>query len=258
MKITENYHTHTSRCNHAVGTIMEYVEAAVDAGVKILGISDHVPFPDNRWLDSRMRFEELPEYEREIAEARKRFPEIKILQALECEYSPADHDYLLSYKENPAYDYLISGNHWVIDDTGYMYDSINSPEILKIQENQLIEIMESNLFAFIAHPDMCFGEYQEWDKYAEEFTVNICKTAVKTSTPLEINGYGFRKPMINTPNEKRYKYPLREFWKTASQFEIEVICNSDAHRPQDIIANISDAREIANSYNLKFANLHFD
>lgn len=39
-----NIHTHTVRCNHAVGTDEEYVTAAINNGLKLLGFSDHVPF----------------------------------------------------------------------------------------------------------------------------------------------------------------------------------------------------------------------
>ena len=39
-----NYHTHTARCNHASGTDREYVEKAIEAGYKTLGISDHAPY----------------------------------------------------------------------------------------------------------------------------------------------------------------------------------------------------------------------
>ena len=39
-----NYHTHTKRCNHALGEDREYVEAAIKAGLKVLGFSDHCPF----------------------------------------------------------------------------------------------------------------------------------------------------------------------------------------------------------------------
>ena len=38
-----NYHTHTWRCRHADGTEREYVETAIEAGLKILGFSDHTP-----------------------------------------------------------------------------------------------------------------------------------------------------------------------------------------------------------------------
>ena len=40
-----NYHTHTVRCKHAVGSEREYIEAAIANGFKILGFSDHTPWP---------------------------------------------------------------------------------------------------------------------------------------------------------------------------------------------------------------------
>ena len=40
-----NYHTHTWRCRHADGTEREYVERAIEGGLKILGFSDHSPYP---------------------------------------------------------------------------------------------------------------------------------------------------------------------------------------------------------------------
>ena len=39
-----NYHTHTVRCRHASGTDREYVEKAIEGGIKTLGISDHAPY----------------------------------------------------------------------------------------------------------------------------------------------------------------------------------------------------------------------
>ena len=41
---TYNYHCHTKRCGHASGTDEEYVEAAIKAGYKVLGFSDHGPY----------------------------------------------------------------------------------------------------------------------------------------------------------------------------------------------------------------------
>ena len=49
-----NYHTHTKRCHHACGEDREYVEAAIESGLKILGFSDHTffiaHFIDQCWL----------------------------------------------------------------------------------------------------------------------------------------------------------------------------------------------------------------
>ena len=38
-----NYHTHTTRCHHAVNSDEEYIQAAIEAGIKYLGFSDHAP-----------------------------------------------------------------------------------------------------------------------------------------------------------------------------------------------------------------------
>ena len=36
-----NYHTHTFRCHHALGTDEDYVTSAIANGIQILGFSDH-------------------------------------------------------------------------------------------------------------------------------------------------------------------------------------------------------------------------
>ena len=43
-----NYHSHTFRNHHAVGTEREYIEAAIAGGYQTLGFSEHAPyqFPD--------------------------------------------------------------------------------------------------------------------------------------------------------------------------------------------------------------------
>ena len=38
-----NYHTHTHRCNHAIGREEDYVKEALKAGLKILGCDAHSP-----------------------------------------------------------------------------------------------------------------------------------------------------------------------------------------------------------------------
>lgn len=59
-----NYHTHTWRCRHADGTEREYVERAIEGGLKILGFSDHSPYPFPDGYDSgmRMRLDQVEGY----------------------------------------------------------------------------------------------------------------------------------------------------------------------------------------------------
>ena len=40
-----NLHAHTFRCQHAYGTEREYVETAIEMGIKEFGFSDHIFCP---------------------------------------------------------------------------------------------------------------------------------------------------------------------------------------------------------------------
>ena len=43
--LNANYHTHTARCRHASGREEEYIQQAISSGLKVLGFSDHTPYP---------------------------------------------------------------------------------------------------------------------------------------------------------------------------------------------------------------------
>ena len=57
-----NYHTHCRRCRHARGEASEYAEEAIRKGLSVLGFSDHLPFPFDRYGGMRMPYAELEEY----------------------------------------------------------------------------------------------------------------------------------------------------------------------------------------------------
>ena len=51
---TVNLHTHTHRCKHARGIPADYAKAAEEKGIRVLGMTDHTPFPDDRVIMIRM------------------------------------------------------------------------------------------------------------------------------------------------------------------------------------------------------------
>ena len=65
-----DYHTHTPLCLHASGTPQEYVQAAVRAGLREYGISDHAPMPGEPFDDWRMKQADMPAYLDWLTEAR--------------------------------------------------------------------------------------------------------------------------------------------------------------------------------------------
>ena len=90
-----NYHTHTKRCGHADGSEREYIEAAIENGIQILGFSDHAPytFGDGYANHIRMGMNELEEYIGTLSELKKEYAkDIQIHIGLEMEYFPQFFD----------------------------------------------------------------------------------------------------------------------------------------------------------------------
>jgi len=258
MKPKKNYHTHTYRCKHASQDVASYCEAALEQNLSVLGISDHTALPDNRWPHIRMDIDELPNYARAIDTAREQFPALKILKGAECEYAP---EYAQFFKETLLgeyqFDYLIGAAHFFPLNGEWLnsYGNTNTSESLRAYSAYFIESMESGLFAFMAHPDLFGNCYLRWDKNTVAASREIFAAAAELQIPLEINGYGLRKPKISTPEGNRCMYPWLPFWELASEYEIEVIVNSDAHQPDDIVGKMQEAAEIGSQFGLSFADL---
>ena len=257
-QIKNNYHTHTDRCKHASGTAADYADAAAEKGLDVLGFSDHGPFPDNRWNDVRMEYSELDDYGRDIDRLKSR-KDITVLKGMECdwvkEYENFLKDDLLGMR---SYDYLAGGMHWfpVKGEWVFCYQ----PEAagnLKYYAEHMIEMIESGVFDFICHPDLFSRFTDRWTDETDFFAREICSAAETCKIPLEINGYGFRKPKMNFSDGRRFAYPHPRFWEIASDYKIKVLCNSDAHNPEDVDASISLCREIADINSLEYADMSY-
>ncbi len=248
-----NYHTHTYRCHHATGTAVDYARAAVQRGFSILGISDHSPLPDNRWPEVRMQMGALSGYIDEIETAAARYRGIMILKGLECEYAP---EYSSFYADELLgryrCDYLIGGAHYFPVTGGWIgcYSAEDTKKNLHAYSDYIINSIQSGLFAFIAHPDLFGNFYLKWDEETISCSRAILDAASQADVALEINGYGYRKSMIMADGMLRRRYPLDRFWELAKDYDVSVIINSDAHRPEDL-DSFGDAAELAERHSLR-------
>lgn len=251
--MTTNWHTHTYRCKHASGDVDEYCMAAREQGLKHLGFSDHAPLPDGRWDSVRMGMDELPDYLQQLVAADSKFPELQLYRALECEYVPEFADfYQDEFLGRLEMDYLVGGAHWYPwkGEWQALFGVEMSIPMLHAYTDYLIASIQSGLFAFIAHPDLFGNCYFTWDDEATACTRAIVAAAREQKIPLEINAYGLRKPPIETPSGVRPRYPWLPFWEVAGEIGVEIIVNSDAHRPQDIVAAMDTAGKIADDCGL--------
>jgi histidinol-phosphatase (PHP family) len=256
--ISKNYHTHTYRCQHASGDVDDYCRAAVEQGLSVLGISDHSALPDNQWPGIRMDIAELPRYCRAVDDARAAFPELTVLKGMECEFA---EPYRAFYRDTLLgelrFDYLIGAAHFFPLDGEWVgaYGGADTARGLKAYADYFIDSMRSGLFTFMAHPDLFGNCYLDWDANAESAARDILSAAAELNVPLEINGYGLRKPKIDTPAGKRCMYPWLPFWELAAEYNVTAIVNSDAHRPEDVASNLQQAAAIAADLGLLLADL---
>ncbi len=265
--IRANLHSHTYRCKHATGDVTDYAREAVAAGLGVLGMSDHTPFPDGRWSEVRMDLHELPDYLKAIEDAKAAFPELRILRSMECEWTP---EYEGFYRDEllgrHQLDYLILGAHYIpagiqggrptggLDGYRTVWEGVRDPFHLRLHTDFLIASMRSGLFAFVAHPDLFGSAYMAWDAETVACTKAILAAAQDLRLPLEINGYGLRKRMVDAPSGPRRPYPLSPFWELAVGYDIEVLVNSDAHTPEDVVANIEEGLGWVRRLGLKLAD----
>ena len=257
--IVRNLHTHTWRCKHATGTVSDYAREAVAQGLRVLGMTDHTPLPDGRWSGVRMDLADLPAHLAEVEEARREFPDLKLLAGLECEYAPEFQQFFRDEVLGKAgLDYLIGGCHafpygdgW-IGPHGHIKNDLSR---LCAYADYVTEALASGLFLFYAHPDVFGCSYMSWDENAAACARDICTASAALDVPLEINGYGLRKPLVTASEGKRRQYPLIPFWEIAAECGVRYVAASDAHRPEDVAASIPECHEIAARFGLREAEL---
>ncbi len=221
-----NYHTHTHRCNHAVGREEEYVQEALKAGMQILGWADHTPyiFPGGYYSHFRMRPAQLDGYVKTIEELRRRFAgKIEMPIGLETEYYPKHFGRLVEFLRDYPIDYLILGQHFIENEYDAPYCGLytQDKDVVRRYCNQSMEAMNTGLFTYFAHPDVIhYGD--DW-KFFRDCVRPMCAEAKSLGMPLEINLLGIR--------EGRH-YPNRFFWEVAAEEGCEAILGCDAHSPK--------------------------
>ena len=242
MKI--DLHNHTTRCNHATGSIDEYIKRAIDLGIDIYGFSEHAPIKGG--FDSRYRLsvDDLDEYERDILDARERYKDsIDIRLAYEV-------DFIAGYLEDRVIeadvDYLIGSIHfidrWGFDNPEFIggWSSRDIDEVWEEYFSAVRAMADSGLFNIVGHLDL-IKIFKFMPKRDIRLIAKDALMAIKKSNmALELNSAGYRKP-IEEP------YPSRELLEVAYELEIPITFGSDAHSIEQIGSRYRDIIDLAKS-----------
>ena len=242
-----NYHTHTPRCNHASGSEEEYVRCALQAGLELLGFSDHAPylFPTGFHSGFRMLPQELTDYVASVERVRKQYAgQIEIVLGAEAEFYPKYFHETLSMLKDHGLEYLILGQHMLYNEVEGIGTAGPTTDVTLLQQycNQVIDGIYTGKFTYFAHPDIIHfvGEKAH---YRQEMR-RICRAAKACNMPLEINLLGMQL-------QRQYPNPL--FWELVAEEGCQVVLGVDAHLPEALLDHDLEqrGRQLAQTYGLE-------
>lgn len=247
MPLPPDYHLHTPLCRHAVGEPTDYARRAAELGLAEIGFSDHAPMAQDDFDDWRMRADQLDDYVARVEAARRQFPQLTIRLALEVDYLPGQEDWIRQLATRHPWDYLIGSVHYIADDWAVDHPKqldrwkAHDPfEVWSMYFERLTQAAESGLFDIIGHADLPkkFGHRPARDctPLFEKFLL----AAKQHGCAIELNTAGLRK-------DCREIYPAPALLQLAFQHGVPITFGSDAHAPEELGLNFSEAVQLARS-----------
>ena len=245
MKFPPDYHIHTLLCRHATGAPADYARRASEMGFTEIGFSDHSPMQRDDFDDWRMRLDQLDEYVENVRKAQTDFPTLTIRLALEVDYLPGHEEWIRELAARHPWDYFIGSVHyvsdsWAIDDPRKLseWNNRDAREVWSVYVDRLTCAAETGLFEIIGHADLPkkFGHKLDGN-CAAPYERFMC-AAKKHSCALDLNTAGLRK-------DCKEIYPSAEILRMACEQGVPIAFGSDAHAPEEVGMNFSDAIDLA-------------
>lgn len=225
-------HNHTTLCNHATGSMDEYIAKAIDLGIDIYGFSCHSPMDFDP--NYRMKLEELPLYCQMLENIQKKYKDkIQILLGLEVDFIDSREDLIKKEIFQYPFDYLIGSVHfldeWGFDNPEFIgeYAKRNMQECWEKYLYSIKKMAQTGLFQIVGHFDLLkifgYSPTQKSHQYIQK-TLEIIK---KHEMVLEINASGLRKPI-------QEQYPSIEILTMAKKIGIQITFGSDSHSVEQV------------------------
>ncbi len=228
-------HNHTIYCNHATGTMQEYVEKANKINIDIFGFSCHAPmkFDEKYRMDLRTMYHYLQQLNDLEEYAKERGYKTKILKGLEVDYILDYENLIESSVLNAEVDYLIGSVHfignWGFDNPESIsgWEKYGVFKTWDIYFDSIQSMAKTKYFQIVGHFDLpkIFGSVmpKELNKKMES-TLQILH---ENNIVLEVNAAGLRKHI-------KEQYPTIDILKKAKEIGLDITLGSDAHSVEQI------------------------
>lgn len=268
-----SYHNHTN-FSDGKRSLEEMVAQAKKIGFCDMGISDHMIIHKNMeqspsWDMLRSRYAStvyrndfkscLPDFQKHCEHIRQvsKKENIKLYVGFEVDFFTYN-GWLEEFKEFLSqldYDYLVSGNHFMPNESGETILNIdclkgitdtvkNLPEYIANHFMAMKKSAESGLYSFLAHidyvrklgDDICGPE-----QYVEN-KIEVLKALQKNDMGIEISTKGLRK--VND------FFPCSQILDKIAEFGIKTVISDDAHNIDELGCDFDKAEDALKKHNI--------
>jgi histidinol-phosphatase (PHP family) len=251
MRYPSDTHTHTARCGHAWGSDLELVEAAIDAGLGAVAVTDHVPMywlPDEeRDPTLAMAMDELPAYVAAVLDLKERFRgEIEVLLGIEADYIPGHEAGLDRLLTSYPFDVVLGSVHrlgdWWVDSprsvNRYQQGQDEVDAIWSRYTDLLVQAAASGRFDVLAHLDLPkkFG-HRSREPFAGRQSEVVAAVAA-SGCAVELSSAGRRRPV-------KEDYPAPGLVRELAAAGVPFVLSSDAHDPSEVGLGFAELAETA-------------
>jgi histidinol-phosphatase (PHP family) len=243
-----SYHVH-STFSDGDNSIDEMVQAAIDAGLDEVGISDHyVLLASGQQLDWSMPIDALSRYFDAIREAENAVNgKIAVKYGIEADFDPASVEDLREILQNNPFDYVIGSVHFV---NGSTIDSHERYwlDLSEAERNEVIleywslvaKLARTGMFDIVGHIDL-------YKKFGAQPTVDISDAVItaldavaSAGMTVELNTAGWHKTI-------REAYPSAAILRACHKRGIPMMVTADAHNAKDIARDMERGRQLLRS-----------
>ncbi|QDY85049.1 histidinol-phosphatase HisJ [Paenibacillus polymyxa] len=250
MKI--DYHTHHSRCGHAIGSLEEYVQQGIRLGLDQLGLSDHMPLlhvePANYYPEMAMPMDELPRYVEECLDLKERYKgQIDIRVGLEGDYIEGWEREIENIIHAYPWDYVIGSVHflgeWDVTDFRQVHhwEGKHVLEVYRLYYDAVSKAAATGLYDIMGHLDVIkrFGYHPKPEEEEElrELERSALSAVARSGRAIELNASGLSKPCAEM-------FPSRRMLEEAFSLGTPLTIGSDAHDPAKLAEHLEKARAL--------------
>lgn len=245
-----DYHVHTSLCNHANGTMDQYIRKAISAGLLEICFLDHLTL-HKRGRHMSMTPADVPLYYQSVRRLGQTYKnDIQVKAGLEVDYDPENAAFIEKIIQPLDFDVIGGSVHFI--------DAINivSSKDTELREQESIdvictrylflmeEMVENMDLDIICHLDVT-KKFGRRPGAGVQKKFNALLTAVREKNlSVELNTSG-------ADHAAGEFYPAPDLVKTCREKNIRMTLGSDAHAPEQVARHFSHAISLLKAAGLK-------